>query len=119
MTSGPLFARLARSASKAPRCARRGQTSPKGRGKSTVLKPPLNVIALWWYKVSDVSRLPQDLRELYGLRERLREQFHTGKGNKLQICLAIVEVAQRITALEDSQSFTDRIIAASDQLLES
>jgi hypothetical protein len=55
-----------------------------------------------------VSHLPHDLRELYGLRERLREQFQSGKGNKLQLCLALVELAQRISALEEQRSLAEK-----------
>jgi hypothetical protein len=54
-----------------------------------------------------VSHLPHDLRELYGLRDRLREQFESGKGNKLQLCLALVEVAQRISTIEEQRSMPD------------
>ena len=54
-----------------------------------------------------MSHLPHDLRELYGLRERLREQFHSGKGNKLQLCLAMVELAQRIAAMEEQRPVTN------------
>jgi hypothetical protein len=62
-----------------------------------------------------MSHRSHDLRELYSLRERLREQFESGKGEKLQLCLAIAEISQRIMAIEKTRSLPNANIAVPDQ----
>jgi hypothetical protein len=47
-----------------------------------------------------MSRRPQELVELYQLREKLREQLRSGTGDKLELRRAIVELAERINAME-------------------
>jgi hypothetical protein len=56
-----------------------------------------------------VSPRPEELRELYGLREQLRQQFHAGTDDKLAVCFAMVELAQQITDIEAQRSFADVI----------
>ena len=61
------------------------------------------------YRSPAVSPRPEELRELYGLQERLREQFHAGTDDKLALCFAIVDLAQQIKDIEAQRSFADVI----------
>jgi hypothetical protein len=54
-----------------------------------------------------MSRGPQELSGLDGLREQLHRQFQSAKENKLELCFAMIELADRIRAQEAQRSLAD------------
>jgi hypothetical protein len=53
-----------------------------------------------------MSRGPHELSGLDGLRE-LRREFQSAKENKLELCFAMIELADRIREQEAQRSLTD------------
>jgi hypothetical protein len=54
-----------------------------------------------------MSRDPQQISGLDGLREKLHRQFQSAKENKLELCFAMIELADQIRAQEAQRSITD------------
>jgi hypothetical protein len=48
-----------------------------------------------------MGRRSPELQELYLLREKLRQQLRSRQGNTAELQRAIVELAERISALEE------------------